>query len=469
VVIACKHCNTRFQLDDARVPDVGVRVRCSRCKHAFFVAPPGGAEEALHAAAADAAAHEESSAPPPTEDLPPPFEGADARSEAAVEEDWQFNIPESAASGAPEAEDAPPAPLGPMAESAPLADPRSQSGPPDPLPEAPPSLPEARPHETSFEPHIEEDDLRDELFGISDSDPAPEEPGAEAGLEGDQLFGSSEGDLGVEDPELASSAPEAPAAEAEAEAEPEPEREEGLGDLGSPEDWDFIGDGPLPEPKVATAPAATPSAASSATAAPQTAKPEPAGVVDRRVQVPRWMVWRDAAGWLACAVLFIAGLAGAWNGSPEPALRTAPAAELGPLRLQDLRAAVVENLHAGPVWVFRGTLVNPQAESARADVLPRLALLDDSGEVVGEAWFGRSASDEAVRERLPTEVSPKSAAASRHLAQRSLAAGEQLELTAIVERLPDAAVGWRVEEAAVPARPTAARSSTLPSLPSSRE
>jgi predicted Zn finger-like uncharacterized protein len=37
VIVTCEQCETQFQLDDAKVPETGIRVRCSRCKHAFFV------------------------------------------------------------------------------------------------------------------------------------------------------------------------------------------------------------------------------------------------------------------------------------------------------------------------------------------------------------------------------------------------------------------------------------------------
>lgn len=37
MIIACEKCATRFQLDDAQVPAAGVKVRCSRCRHAFVV------------------------------------------------------------------------------------------------------------------------------------------------------------------------------------------------------------------------------------------------------------------------------------------------------------------------------------------------------------------------------------------------------------------------------------------------
>jgi predicted Zn finger-like uncharacterized protein len=43
VIVTCERCATQFQLDDARVPKKGVRVRCSRCKNSFRVMPPGAA------------------------------------------------------------------------------------------------------------------------------------------------------------------------------------------------------------------------------------------------------------------------------------------------------------------------------------------------------------------------------------------------------------------------------------------
>ena len=37
MIVTCERCATQFQLDDAKVKGDGIRVRCSRCKHAFFV------------------------------------------------------------------------------------------------------------------------------------------------------------------------------------------------------------------------------------------------------------------------------------------------------------------------------------------------------------------------------------------------------------------------------------------------
>jgi len=115
MIVTCEQCQTRFKLDAARIPDTGARVRCSRCKHAFFVLKPGAAarDAAIHALAG-AAAVEEPSAPSATQDLdavaPPPSDNTSATrlmpppappAQMAAEEgparepesDWQFNEP----------------------------------------------------------------------------------------------------------------------------------------------------------------------------------------------------------------------------------------------------------------------------------------------------------------------------------------------------------------------------------------
>lgn len=43
MIVVCEGCQKRFQLDDARIPKQGARVRCKHCKHRFRVPPPGDA------------------------------------------------------------------------------------------------------------------------------------------------------------------------------------------------------------------------------------------------------------------------------------------------------------------------------------------------------------------------------------------------------------------------------------------
>jgi predicted Zn finger-like uncharacterized protein len=47
MIITCASCLTKFNLDDSRIPAKGVKVRCSRCKHVFFVVPPPETKEEI--------------------------------------------------------------------------------------------------------------------------------------------------------------------------------------------------------------------------------------------------------------------------------------------------------------------------------------------------------------------------------------------------------------------------------------
>ena len=83
MIVTCERCDTRFQLDDLRVPETGARVRCSRCKHAFLLLPEGAsAGDAIDAVARAAAAAEAPTPPSVTEDLAEPAPVAD--------DEWQF-------------------------------------------------------------------------------------------------------------------------------------------------------------------------------------------------------------------------------------------------------------------------------------------------------------------------------------------------------------------------------------------
>ena len=70
MVVTCEKCSTRFRLDESRIPPTGARVRCSRCKHAFLLAPPAGSggDDAIHAIAV-ATLDGGPAAPPASEDL----------------------------------------------------------------------------------------------------------------------------------------------------------------------------------------------------------------------------------------------------------------------------------------------------------------------------------------------------------------------------------------------------------------
>jgi len=47
MIITCASCLTKFNLDDSRIQTKGIKVRCSRCKHVFYVVPPPETKEEM--------------------------------------------------------------------------------------------------------------------------------------------------------------------------------------------------------------------------------------------------------------------------------------------------------------------------------------------------------------------------------------------------------------------------------------
>ncbi|MBM4349143.1 MAG: DUF3426 domain-containing protein [Deltaproteobacteria bacterium] len=47
MIVTCASCLTKYQLDDSRISEKGAKVRCSRCKHVFYVVPPPETKEEI--------------------------------------------------------------------------------------------------------------------------------------------------------------------------------------------------------------------------------------------------------------------------------------------------------------------------------------------------------------------------------------------------------------------------------------
>lgn len=106
MIVTCEECSTSFELDESRIPATGARVRCSRCKHAFFLPNPNATDsQAVHSIAEDAAADAAPVVPPAADDLDAGAASAAADVNAA-----------SAASVASEVSAAPVSPAPPEAE-----------------------------------------------------------------------------------------------------------------------------------------------------------------------------------------------------------------------------------------------------------------------------------------------------------------------------------------------------------------
>ena len=95
MIIDCESCHTRFRLDEARIPATGAKVRCSRCKHAFFLPKPSSnPNEVVEAVVEQTIGAGAARVPEPARDLAQPARAerasASVRSEPE-EDDWQFS------------------------------------------------------------------------------------------------------------------------------------------------------------------------------------------------------------------------------------------------------------------------------------------------------------------------------------------------------------------------------------------
>jgi predicted Zn finger-like uncharacterized protein len=86
MIITCASCLTKFSLDDSRIPANGVKVRCSRCKHLFFVVPPPETKEEIIENVESFAKYHEKLMEPGEEKVEVPQEAKVERGEEALEE-----------------------------------------------------------------------------------------------------------------------------------------------------------------------------------------------------------------------------------------------------------------------------------------------------------------------------------------------------------------------------------------------
>jgi len=85
MIITCASCLTKFNLDDSRISTKGVKVRCSRCKHEFYVVPPPETKEEIIEDAESFAKYHEDLMGPGGEKAEVPPEGKVEREEEVSE------------------------------------------------------------------------------------------------------------------------------------------------------------------------------------------------------------------------------------------------------------------------------------------------------------------------------------------------------------------------------------------------
>ena len=405
MVITCEKCATRFQLPDDRVPAAGARVRCSRCRHAFFVKPGARAGDPVEAAVSRAVS-EHADLP----ELGAPGAGpVGLRDEDPDESAWKFDNELEA----PADEQ--------LAAAREAVDVLLRGG----------GAPQARdPFDT--DPEVEGD--LDSLLAS-----APPETGAIGPMTArdatSDLFGDPAAGLG--EPEPGASAGEKP-------------------ELGRPEDWDLLGGERSPEP-AAPAPAPMRVALGRLGEVPAGGARSRAEADSEPSAVVLWLVrGADGAGWVVCALL-VAGVLWA-SLAPRAAPDLASRAVVAGLEATEVEGHWVDNAVVGPIYVISGNLGSAAATPVRPGAQIAIQLLDGGGQSLGQpaAVVGSPLPEAWLRERHPAELRALHEQSSRAWAEATFASRPGSRFHAVLARVPASA--RRFALVAVPLAP-------LPELP----
>jgi predicted Zn finger-like uncharacterized protein len=424
VIITCERCRTQFQLDDSRIPEGGVRVRCSRCKHAFFAKPASEAGDPVDHAVEQTLAEDEEQRTGSIQELGP---SAALRGEAEEESDWEFN---------------------------------------DDSPDPEPDLTAAR-------------EVVDDLLGPVDDEPLEEEDDGllsadlEVDDEIDSLLDSTEpADPVEEEPAAALAEPEPAAALAEPEpvaalAEPEPvaaleagepaspaPAQTAAGDaeeeLGSPDSWGFFSD--EPEGSLSKEPEVEPMPIGRIQLGPQPTLERPPVDVDAEPSTTGHRLRRlaHAAGWLSVALLVLGGLHGGILARRAVPLAMRTAQTAAGLEATAVEGRWLDNAAAGPIYVISGELLRAGSRPAVPGAWLAVRLFDEDGVLLVEeaAAAGPALPEARLREDDPRKLRAAQAQGALAMAGAPLGPGDAWAFQAILNPLPEAAS--RFDLAAIP-------------------
>lgn len=466
LVVECGKCGTRFQFDASRIPDDGIRVRCSRCKHAFFLQHPSQSQAgAVNAVAQQAVENESLASPSTAHDLAgatdPGQSVAVAAGNDAVddEQDWEFN--EDPLSDDDygdinldsESDDLNPDDLDEDvydANNIQLADADAETvmnessgmnldgremGADDLAPSNMSVEAEGIDDAPSEETQAEAQEHGQESAVDETPDDNADAPGPGFGGEREEdAFGSMDEYSGDEQAgDVTASAVTAPPADQE--------------NLEDPESWDFFGDDAGPAPAHPT----MDSAVQRQEVGAQTREINPEVVVfdaesEWRAynrQGPIGAVVRISAALLSVGV-FVALGAGIYLGvigSLDSGVHTPAFVDIGSLRAANIRGQWVETENVGTVYVVSGDLLNPGIVPASPEHAVRVTLLGQDGNALdaGSAYAGTGLDFDALRMIAPGDISLKQVSAAQALAIHEIAPGDSIPITATFTGLPDEA------------------------------
>ncbi len=437
MVVVCEKCETRFHLDESRVPAEGAQVRCSRCTHAFFIAAPGSGEaDGIDEVVAEVTGPGETPAPDAASDLldsnpeeaeldlrgntePVEFDAED-RSSGDFEEDWEFND-DSPAQAQVEAE--PEFPEISQFDTTAL----------DLAGEAPPSE-----TATDDEDSIEEPDT--DLFPVEKS---PVDPVKEPSIDPVESIRARDAGLDFSSPD----------------------------DLGSPADWDFVGTAEAeppfeftPEDEASEPLFGKVDESGSAPHSPVQAE-APTGTTaaaeepDRDSLAARFALVGSIASWVVVALAFSVGMSALFTQPGEGGAVSAGPAEIAvsglSLTASEVEGRLVENALAGNLLVVSGELEN-RGSAAFTPGRPVLVQLVSARGVPidgATAAVGHAVAETELREWDPDRLRQDLEHSAAEIAQRPFRPGARVRFDAVFESIPDSAAGWVLQAATSPFHP----------------
>lgn len=425
MIITCEQCQAQFQLPDERIPAKGARVRCSKCKHAFFVAHPGSSapapsEDASRSTAGQPAAPT-TPAQPAAQKSPlatPSIAQSTSTANSGREDevgDWGFNEDVKAKSGS-------------FGKAKAFAEANLFEEPSPDLSRAPTPQEETSPFENSGESSLSSELSSEER---EQSFTAEEEPGGDFS----DLFSANSED-------------QTPAAS----AKPEQASSDGLGNF---DDWDFFGEGKAKDTSSVVPPAGTEDFFDSlGTADQKPPLPNAAPVVVAPIKkapppLPPWFDFASTiAGWSVVAIMI---LVIAFESMTPAETFVAPkegALKIGALAADGVRGRMIENAVSGMVYVVSGQLRNDSNVPAAAGTALRVVLIDERGNAIANmaaAMAGFALPDYQLREEKADELQNRLETSSAQLAWTKLASKETLQFDALFASMPSDAVGFRIE------------------------
>ena len=473
LVVECGKCGTRFQLDSSRIPDSGIRVRCSRCKHAFHLQPPAQSQAAaVDAVVEEAIEHESTPVPSATQNLPIASSEPDPGESAAAvnayggfedEDDWEFNEDppsddddeDELESSAYQTDDqvdfdleGDDGDIGVEGVEADVFGEESANDHSYELADGPATTDLAEASVSSMRvEEIGDVDLAESSASIArdvahDIPALAEDVAAAPGFGGEceqDAFGTVEDFSSLDDESQPSDSPSAMA-------------KNDVENIEDPESWDFFGDDSPASPGGGGA-AQTEAVAAAIDQATQQLATESHFDSDSDWQDLDADSAGSAVSRIASALTMVAvfGLLGAGVylgvvGSFNLGVRTPAFVDIGNMRAANVRAQWVETERVGTLYVVSGDLVNPGTTAAAPGQAVRVSLVDDSGANLGvaSAFAGSGVEIDFLRNVSFEQLLSSSEVAARTLATQPIQPGKSARFAAAFVDLPDDASHFQV-------------------------